>query len=414
MPPGGSRDLFLKIGYCFKKNITKAGECQDTFFVEFMRIGIDASNIRVGGGVTHLVELLRAAKPQEHGFDQVIIWGGSATLNCVENRPWLRKVYEPVLDQSLPMRLYWQLFTLDRLLQREGYDALFVPGGTYIGAFRPFVTFSQNLLPFEWEEARRYGVSWMLLKMLLLYRSQSRTFVRANGVIYLAQYARNSVIKKVKQLCAKSVIIPHGVDNRFFLSPREQRDIGSYSSQHPLRILYVSSVDVYKHQWNVAEAVAQLHEAGFPIKLDMIGSAYAPALKHLHRVIIDLDPEGRFICYHGLSSYSEIFFEYHKSDVFVFASTCETFGQVITEAMAAGLPIACSNRGPMPEVLGDAGVYFNPEKPEDIAGAIRKLIEDPILRAEKAEAAYERAKAFTWERCARETFDFIVNVAREQ
>jgi len=140
--------------------------------MNIMRLGIDASNIRDGGGLTHLVELLRAAKPQEHGFDEVIVWGSSATLNCLEDRPWLKKVYDPVLDQILPMRLYWQLFTLDRLMRKERCDVLFVPGGTYTGAFRPFVTFSQNLLPFEWTEARRYGVSWMLLKMLLLYRSQ--------------------------------------------------------------------------------------------------------------------------------------------------------------------------------------------------------------------------------------------------
>jgi glycosyltransferase involved in cell wall biosynthesis len=377
-----------------------------------MRLGIDASNIRAGGGVTNLVELLKVAKPQDYGFGEVIVWGGSATLNCLEDRPWLKKVYDPVLDQSLPMRFYWQLFTLDRLVQKEGCDALFVPGGTYPGAFRPFVTFSQNLLPFEWAEARRYGVSWMLLKMILLYRSQKRTFVRANGVIYLTRYARNVVIKKVKQLRGKSVVIPHGVDKRFLLSPREQRDIGGYSSQHPFRILYVSPVDVYKHQWHVADGVARLHEAGFPIKLDLIGSAYAPALKHLQRVTSRLDPEGKFICHHGFSSHSEIFCQYHKADVFVFASTCETFGMVITEAMAAGLPIACSNRGPMPEVLGDAGVYFDPEKPAEIAEAIRKLIEDPILRAEKADTAFERAKEFTWERCADKTFGFLAECSR--
>jgi len=377
-----------------------------------MRVGIDASNIRDGGGVTHLTELLRAATPHEHGCDEVIVWGGSATLNCLEDRPWLRKVYEPVLDQILPLRLYWQLVTLDRLVQKEVCDVLFVPGGTYTGAFRPFVTISQNLLPFEWTNARRYGVSWMLLKMIVLYRLQKRAFVRANGVIYLTQYARNVVIKNVKRFRGKSVVISHGVDKRFLLSPREQRDVGSYSSHHPFRILYVSPVDVYKHQWHVADAVARLHEAGFPIKLDLIGSAYAPALKHLHQVTSRLDPEGRFICHHGFCPHFEIFRQYHNADMFVFASTCETFGMVITEAMAAGLPIACSNRGPMPEVLGDAGVYFDPEKPAEIAEAIRKLIEDPMLRTEKAEAAFERAKGFTWGRCADETFSFLAECFR--
>ncbi len=189
-------------------------------------------------------------------------------MNRLEDRPWLRKGYEPILDQILPMRLYWQLFTLDRLVRKERCDALFVPGGTYTGAFRPFVTISQNLLPFEWTEVWRYGVSWMLLKMLLLYKSQKRTFVRANGVIYLTRYARNVVIKKVKQLRGKSVVIPHGVDKRFLLSPREQRDIGSYSSQHPFRILYVSSVDVYKHQWrDITQSCGQDKKKAYPISV---------------------------------------------------------------------------------------------------------------------------------------------------
>ena len=51
-----------------------------------MIIGIDASNIRAGGGVTHLDELLRAADPEAHGFSQVIVWSGSATLDRMRPR----------------------------------------------------------------------------------------------------------------------------------------------------------------------------------------------------------------------------------------------------------------------------------------------------------------------------------------
>ena len=55
-----------------------------------MRLGIDASNIRSGGGVTHLVELLRAAEPSAYGFAQVIVWASQATLTRLDERPWLR------------------------------------------------------------------------------------------------------------------------------------------------------------------------------------------------------------------------------------------------------------------------------------------------------------------------------------
>ena len=65
-----------------------------------MRIGIDASNLRAGGGVTHLVELLRAADPPAHGFEQAIVWGGAATLSKIEDRDWLCKVHDPLLDRG--------------------------------------------------------------------------------------------------------------------------------------------------------------------------------------------------------------------------------------------------------------------------------------------------------------------------
>lgn len=83
----------------------------------------------------------------------------------------------------------------------------------------------------------------------------------------------------------------------------------------------------------------------------------------------------------------------------------------LLEAMSAGLPIACSDRGPMPEVLGAAGIYFDPERPEEIGRTLSTLLDDPGLREQSAWSAYERAKGFSWERCARDTFDYLAKVA---
>ena len=78
--------------------------------------------------------------------------------------------------------------------------------------------------------------------------------------------------------------------------------------------------------------------------------------------------------------------------------------------MAAGLPIACSNRGPMPEVLKDAGVYFNPENPSSIAASLKVLLKDESLRENLGRKALSLSQAFTWERCAQETFSFLSSV----
>jgi glycosyltransferase involved in cell wall biosynthesis len=85
---------------------------------------------------------------------------------------------------------------------------------------------------------------------------------------------------------------------------------------------------------------------------------------------------------------------------------------ILLESMASGRPIACADRGPMPEVLGNAGVYFDPESPHSIAAALRRLIDSPELRERCAKEALLRARQYTWESCARETFGFLASVAR--
>lgn len=378
-----------------------------------MILGIDASNLRVGGGVHHLVELLRVSDPKEHDFVKVVVWGGQSTLRQIEDRSWLVKVHLPVLDRGLLQRSLWQRFQLAKLARLAGCHVLFVPGGSYAGDFHPMVTMSQNLLPFEWGELRRFGWSWLTLKMLLLRWTQSRTFRQASGVIFLTRYARDTVNKVVKVDSAKSATIAHGIHERFTMAPRVQKPISDYSPDNPYRILYVSTVDVFKHQWQVAMAVAQLRESGLPLVLELVGAAYSPALSKLNNTIDKVDPDRKFVRYWGSLPYDTVHDLYAAADLFVFASSCETFSQIVTEAMSAGLPIACSSRSAMHELLGCAGIYFDPESSDDIARAIRELIDCPTLRATKAQEAFNLARHFTWRRCAHDTFLFLRTIARE-
>ena len=116
--------------------------------------------------------------------------------------------------------------------------------------------------------------------------------------------------------------------------------------------------------------------------------------------------------YTGVVPHTELHSRYAQADLGLFASSCETFGQILVEMMSAGLPIACSNRSAMPELLGDAGVYFDPERPIDIAHALRTLINSPDLRAKLAKASYERVHAYSWQRCADETFGFLAQCVK--
>lgn len=377
-----------------------------------LTIGIDATNLRRGGGVTHLVELLRAARLGVHGIERVVIWGGQATLNAVDAHPWIDKRNPPALDKGLIQRTLWQLYSLSQEARDANCDVLFVPGGSYAGNFHPVVTMSRNLLPFELREFMRYGLSLLTLKMFLLRLTQSRSYQKADGLIFLTDYARQVVLGVTGKLYGRSCTIPHGLSPRFNQPPKSQRAIEDYDDANPYRVLYVSIIDQYKHQWFVVEAVAALRNQGFPVVLDLVGPAYPPALKRLNETLDCLDTDRTWVRYHGSIPFDELHLRYARADLGLFASSCENMPNILLETMASGLPIACSGRGPMPEVLGSGGVYFDPEQPAEIASALRELIESPQLRSKLAEACYRRSQQYSWQRCADETFKFLATITK--
>ncbi len=374
-----------------------------------MIVAVDASNLRSGGSVTHLSSILRAADPAAHGISEFRVWAHREMFDRLPQRPEVKAFHVPMLDRALPWRLYWQATRFPRVAR--GCDVLFVPGGNTPYRVTPFVTMCRNMLPFEWSETRQYGFSREALRILLLRLGQLRSFQRADGLIFLTGYARD-VVAPLVEGCGAVRIIPHGVDEQFRSAPRPQRALSDCSASDPFRLLYISTIDVYKHQWHVADAVAGLRRRGFPVAIDFVGTAYGPALRRFRKVLRRLDPGAEFLRYRGPVAFKQLPELHRQADASVFASSCENMPNILLEAMAAGLPIACGRRGPMPEILGDAGIYFDPVRPDEIEKALETLITDRDLRDQFAARAHARARDFSWERCARETLEFVAEIGR--
>ena len=96
---------------------------------------------------------------------------------------------------------------------------------------------------------------------------------------------------------------------------------------------------------------------------------------------------------------------YRSAAAFIYPSTYEGFGLPPLEAMTLGCPVICSDRSSIPEVVGDAGEYFNPDHPESIARAIEAVVYSSARTTALMAAGRQRAALFTWRRCAQGHLD---------
>jgi glycosyltransferase involved in cell wall biosynthesis len=251
---------------------------------------------------------------------------------------------------------------------------------------------------------RYFGYGLARLRLLAILVVQNLAFRRADGVIFLTHYAA----KVIQQSCGtlhNVICIPHGVDAAF----KQSQVVSSWpdTEERSVCCVYVSNAEMYKHQWVVVKAISLLRKRGYNLTLSLVGGGKGPAKNLLQDAIADSDPEGIFVKQFDFIPHADLPKLLEQMDVFVFASSCETISVTLLEAMTVGLPIACSNRGPMPEVLVNGGIYFDPEDANSIAGAIEQIIQSPKLRLVIAQRAKALSQQYNWKRCADETLAFI-------
>ena len=303
-------------------------------------------------------------------------------------------------------RYLWQLWIYPRLIKKIKPDIEFYPSGQRRVYFRNALTITtcHNLLLFDKKELDKITDATELSYFKKYREMQTSSFFKSNGVIFLSKYSQQFISKEIG-LIKSSTIIAHGLDPMFLVQKER-----SYELTDKIKLLYVSPYFHYKHQMEVVNAVELLRAStGLDICLQLIGGGNSSAASQLDNYIKN-HCLGEFIFVKGNVPYVELIKEYCAADIFIFASSCETFGITILEAMGTRLPIACSNRSGLYEILKDAGEYFDPEDPKSIADAIQKLISDIELRTILGEKAYGYAIDYTWERCASETYNYIKKI----
>ena len=372
-----------------------------------MRVVIDTIDTYSGGYLTYLKGLL-SSKSIPSGISVIVCCSRKFKKDIGNVDNVVEFLVDKKISSSRIKMYFWRRNILPRILKDLKADIHFNPGGQLIKNYNhnvPAVSVCLNLLPFSKKIRNSYPFfSKERFYLAALAYSQSKTFQQADGVIFLNDYVLE-VVRKYGVKIKKAIIIPFGMSDIFRGQPILKR--------FPInpRILYVSPFQFYKNQWNVAEAVDILRKnTGIDLRLQFVGGDERLGTSRYEKMMCNLGyPKWieriKSVSFHQMPKI------YRKSDIFVFASSIENMPNILMEAMAVGLPIACSNIRPMTDILGDAGVYFNPFSPETIANAIQTLIKNPELRVNLAIKAQKRVSIFSWKKTVEATFDFLRLVA---
>ena len=375
-----------------------------------MRIFINALSARLGGGQTYLLNLLKLV-PQNLNLQVFVLVQPAFLLSDLPDN--VVRLEQSALENPIK-RAFWEELYLPSLLKRYEIELFFSPGGllprSLPSNMLKVVTF-QNMLPFDHLQRKKYPVGYRRLRDWLLERGLSTSMRKADLVIFISEFARNFIMHELGLLPRNSIVAPHGIHPSFrasFDGLKMKRPDWLPNEDY---FLYVSFVDHYKAQLEVVRGFNIYRLQGGRGKLFLVGAEYLPYGELVRQEIINLDLSESVIMV-GNVPHGELPAAYQNARINVFASFTENCPNILLEMMASGRPALVSNWGPMIEFGGDAVEYFDPERPEDFAQNLARLMNSDERQCSLGVAAAERVVSYTWESAASITWQAIANVCR--
>jgi glycosyltransferase involved in cell wall biosynthesis len=358
------------------------------------RIGINALYLipgRVGGTEIYLRELLEALARIDAINQYFIFTNLDTPTGLVPSQANFHQIGQNVRASFRPARILWEQTVLPFEVARYRLDVLFNPGFTSpLLARCPSVTVFHDLQhKLHPEHFQRWDLPfWRLLLWMAAHRSRA--------LIAISEATRAD-LQRCYRIPGKVVaVIPHGVGPRFFTLDR--------SSTKPY-LLYVATLHPHKNHERLLRAYAQRHRREQLVFAGLPG-LHANAVRAL---IAELNV-GDSVRLTGWIPREELYRLYAQASACVVPSTFEGFGMPVLEALAAGIPTACSDIPPLRESAGEAALFFDPRDENAIAAALDRITGDEPLRQTLARAGPQRARSFTWETTASKTLETLLSV----
>lgn len=357
-----------------------------------MILAVDASRSRSGGALVHLLNLIpRLAEKSE--ILKIHFWihvDEKKIIEILESTPKI-EIHKVSLNSVISL-LIWQKFILPLEIKSSGCNCIFNTDAGTVLTLKPSVTLSQDMQAFE------PGIKEMIplftrrrLRQEILRLVQINSLRNSNKRIFLTDYARD-VINKAIGNSTNSVVIPHAVD--------PEMQVGHHPFNEALKNnwLYISYFAEFKHQIEVIQALDKLsEERGIEIQLTLVGGGNNEYFQKFRKELAGVSNNLK-VNLIGFVDKSVLREFVRQAEVFIFASSCENMPITLLEGMINAKLILCSNRGPMPEVLQDGGLYFDPRDKDSLfQTALNMLNLNQVEREEYGRKAKERALQFNWD-----------------
>lgn len=357
-----------------------------------LRVGLDAHMIgsRETGNETYVLGLIDGFRTVEEDFELKVYHRTELDQNrssrvrprkLLASSPWIR------LGLELPWRS-----VQDRI------DVLHTTYTVPVWAACPVVVTVHDISYTQHPEWFARG------HLSVLARTVPWSMRRAARVITVSELCRTQIVEHYR-IAPEKVVCVHNAAGPA-AQPIEKAEAQQLVSelgidpQHTF-VLAVGNLQPRKNLVRLIDAVGRVNASGVAADLVIVGPEHyrADLVREAANTMVDR------IRFTGYLSHRQLAACYACATVFAFPSLFEGFGIPALEAMAHGTPVACARAGALPEVCGDAAFYFDPLDVPAMAAALKRLLEDPQLRAELAAAGRRRERQFTWHSAAEQTLD---------
>jgi glycosyltransferase involved in cell wall biosynthesis len=221
----------------------------------------------------------------------------------------------------------------------------------------------------------------------------------ADIIITISDFSRKSIIKYYN-IANEKIHVSHLAANEQYYHPVELKNNINIANKLPERfVFYPANRWFHKNHDNLLKALGIIRDR-YHIEIPCVftGVDYENGYP-LKKKIVEYDLEDQILILNYVTS-NEIKYIYHKADMLCFPSFFEGFGLPLLEAMAVGCPIACSNAGSIPEVVGKAALLFDPTDAFDIAEKVHELWISSIVRKSLIDLGKDQAKKFSIKKTA--------------